>query len=156
MSRFDDLDHLLGEIAQRCGLPLKLDAQGRCFIEYGGVFEIALTSIDDGLGVMFDLPITMLSPASADAQLRRCMELNLHGIETDGGTLGFDSVTQWVILSQRWTLHGVSSQILEQRLVELAQVVDDLREKLVPSAIKAPQTTSEVPPPNEDTVVVQA
>jgi hypothetical protein len=130
MLRQGRLDALLAEIAARSGLPVKLDSNGSCGIEYGDGFEIALTSLDNGEGVLLHAPLQFLSAADPLPQLRRCMELNLHGIATGGATLSLDPESEWIVLWRRMPVEHVDAHGLEKAIVAFAGAADDLRARL--------------------------
>jgi Tir chaperone protein (CesT) family len=138
---------LLAEIAQRSRLPLALDERGSCGIAYGNGSEIGLTSLDDGEGLLLHAPIQFLDQVHPLTQLRRCMELNLNGVATNGAALALDPDSDWITLWRRLRVADLDSQRMEQAIIEFASVADDLRTRL---AFQSPATGAPVPTADED------
>jgi hypothetical protein len=130
MSNNERLNVLLGELGDRSGLSLELDTRGSCAIEYGLVFEIVLTSCDNGESVLLHSPIQFLEQTSALDQLRRCLELSLYGAETEGAALSLDPESEAIVLWRRWHIADLDSHALEQAIIAFASVADSVRERL--------------------------
>lgn len=124
------LDRLLGEIARRSDVPLELDASGSCAMRYGAGFEMTLTTIENGDGVLIHAPLSRLNGVDPLGQLRRAMELNLYGVETAGATLGLAPDSEWIILSRRLPLAHMDSHGLEQAILTFADLTADLSARL--------------------------
>jgi hypothetical protein len=131
------LEQFLGDIARRSGLPLTLDAGGSCAIEYGGEFQMTLTAIDRGEGVLLHAPLLRLSRSDPLTQLRRGMEMNLYGAATDGATLGLSAESEWIILSRRLPLTTMDSHGLEQAIVAFADLTRALSARLDETSFSA-------------------
>jgi Tir chaperone protein (CesT) family len=130
MSHHRSLDALLADIGERSGLPLELDSRGSCGIEYGGGFEIIITSCDRGEGVLLHSPIQFLDRIDPLSQLRRCLELSLYGAQTGGAALGLDPDGEAIVLWRRLRIADFDSRALEQAIIAFASTADTVRARL--------------------------
>jgi hypothetical protein len=124
------LETLLASLSTQTGLNLSLDPNGSCALEYGPGFELTITSIDGGNGLLLHQPLQFLSPTAPDAQLRRCMELNLYGTETAGAILGLDPQSNWIVLAERLAVDMLDVKRLEETILRFVAVARRVAQSL--------------------------
>jgi Tir chaperone protein (CesT) family len=146
------LERLLSSLSVQTGLNLSLDANGSCALEYGPGFELTLTSIDAGNGLLLHQPLQFLSQAAPEAQLRRCMELNLYGTETAGAILGLDPQSNWIVLAKRLTVDMLDVKRLEETILRFVAVA----ERLAQSLSVEPEMSDASPIPADGIGVIRA
>ena len=146
------LEGLLSSLSAQSGLNLSLDANGSCALEYGPGFELTLTSIDAGNGLLLHQPQQFLSPTAPEAQLRRCMELNLYGTETAGAILGLDPQSNWIVLAQRLTVDMLDVKRLEEAILRFMAVARRVAQDLHVE----PEISDATPLPADGATVIRA
>jgi Tir chaperone protein (CesT) family len=146
------LEGLLSSLSAQSGLNLSLDANGSCALEYGPGFELTLTSIDAGNGLLLHQPLQFLSPTAPEAQLRRCMELNLYGTETAGAILGLDPQSNWIVLAERIAVDMLDVRRLEEAILRFMAVAG----RVAQSLSVEPQMSDASPMPADGTSIIRA
>lgn len=124
------LGKLLSALSEQLGVDFHLDPNGSCAFEYGPGFELTISSVDAGNGVLLHQPIQLLCQAAPDVQLRKCMELNLYGTQTHGAVLGLDPRSGWIVLAQRVAVEGLTVPLLEEMLKRFIDVAERVAAQL--------------------------
>lgn len=137
------LEKLLSTLSEKSGADFRLDSNGACAFEYGPGLELTISSVDAGSGLLLHQPVRFLSQVAPEAILRRCMELNLYGIQTHGGMLGLDPQGGWIVLAKRLAVDSLDPSRLEDALVQFiaaaGRIVGELSEGAqVTEALKTP------------------
>lgn len=119
-----DLDLWLRDLGARLGLEdLRLDESRSCIIQTEA-FEVTIEEdVDAGAVILYAKVGDLPGDASAD-YYARLLEANFFTRETAGATLGIDQNLGLVVAYLRLSLHELTPQNFEDRLMAFFEVVD--------------------------------
>jgi hypothetical protein len=113
MDALATVDGFLRQVGSQLGTSLGLDEDGRCALDCGSDPTCVVAVPEGGADtVLFYAPLLAV-PAAGDrvTLFERCLSLNLHGAGTDGCTLGYDDVSDEIVLALSLPLALVPADI---------------------------------------------
>lgn len=118
---------------RRAGHELTLGEDGHCLIAFGENLQ-CMVEVPAGSELLFlYVPLVRLPESEADQLrlLKSALHLNMFGIQTGGGTLGYDERTGYLVLTFSARLEMLDEDLFGKVLGDLLDVALQLHPKLL-------------------------